>query len=79
MKKSISIKEKDTIVKIHEDNKDNEKWEMYNKEKIRSYFEDILEKIPDYFIEKYESNNVFNIYRDFGVKIMEVVKNFNFK
>jgi len=79
VKKSISIKEKDTIVKIHEDNKDNEKWEMYNKEKIRSYFEDILEKIPDYFIEKYESNNVFNIYRDFGVKIMEVVKNFNFK
>jgi len=79
VKKSISIKEKDTIVKIHEDNKDNEKREMYNKEKIRSYFEDILEKIPDYFIEKYESDNVFNIYRDFGVKIMEVVKNFNFK
>lgn len=79
MRKSINIKEKDTIVKIHEDNKDNEKREMYNKEKIQSYFEDILEKIPDYFIEKYESNNVFNIYRNFVDKIMEVVKNFNFK
>ncbi|WP_295724820.1 hypothetical protein [uncultured Leptotrichia sp.] len=79
VRKSINIKEKDTIVKIHEDNKDNEKREMYNKEKIQSYFEDILEKIPDYFIEKYESNNVFNIYRNFVDKIMEVVKNFNFK
>ena len=79
VRKSINIKEKDTIVKIHEDNKDNEKWKMYNKEKIRSYFENILEKIPDYFIEKYESNNVFNIYRDFVDKIMELVKKFNFK
>lgn len=61
---------------VHEDNLDKkEKSEV----EIKRYFEKIEEKLPDYFIEKYESNNVFNIYRNFVDKIMEAVKNFNFK
>lgn len=72
--KAEKVKEKEKIV-IRFQNEGK----AYNKKRIEEYFENILEKIPDYFIEKYESNNVFNIYRNFVDKIMEVVKNFNFK
>lgn len=70
-----NIKEKEKIVSVRLQNEG----EAYNKKGIQNYFENVLKKIPDYFIEKYESNNVFNIYRNFVDKIMEVVKNFNFK
>lgn len=74
LKEKKNIKMRDCVV--HEDNLDKkEKSEV----EIKRYFEKIEEKLPDYFIEKYESNNVFNIYRNFVDKIMEVVKNFNFK
>ena len=72
--KAEKVKEKEKIV-IRFQNEGK----AYNKKRIEEYFENILEKIPDYFIEKYESNNVFNIYRDSVDKIMEVVKKFNFK
>ena len=70
-----NIKEKEKIVSVRLQNEG----EAYNKKGIQNYFENVLKKIPDYFIEKYESSNVFNIYRNFVDKIMEVVKNFNFK
>lgn len=70
-----NIKEKEKIVSVKLQNEG----EAYNKKGIQNYFENVLKKIPDYFIEKYESNNVFNIYRNSVDKIMEVVKNFNFK
>ena len=74
LKEKKNIKMRDCVV--HEDNLDKkEKSEV----EIKRYFEKIEEKLPDYFIEKYESNNVFNIYRNFVDKIMEAVKNFNFK
>jgi len=74
LKEKKNIKMRDCVV--HEDNLDKkEKSEV----EIKRYFEKIEEKLPDYFIEKYESNNVFNIYRNFVDKIMEAIKNFNFK
>ena len=72
--KAEKVKEKEKIV-IRFQNEGK----AYNKKRIEEYFKNILKKIPDYFIEKYESNNVFNIYRNFVDKIMEVVENFNFK
>ena len=74
LKEKKNIKMRDCVV--HEDNLDKKE---KNEVEIKKYFEKIEEKLPDYFIEKYESNNVFNIYRNFVDKIMEVVKNFNFK
>ena len=74
LKEKKNIKMRDCVV--HEDNLDNKE---KNEVEIKKYFEKIEEKLPDYFIEKYESNNVFNIYRDFVNKIMELVKKFNFK
>lgn len=74
LREKKNIKMRDCVV--HEDNLDKkEKSEV----EIKRYFEKIEEKVPDYFIEKYESNNVFNIYRNFVDKIMEAIKNFNFK
>lgn len=72
--KAEKVKEKEKIVTRFQN-----EGEDYNKKRIEEYFKNILEKIPDYFIEKYESNNVFNIYRNFVDKIMEAIKNFNFK
>ena len=74
LKEKKNIKMRDCVV--HEDNLDKKE---KNEVEIKKYFEKIEENLPDYFIEKYESNNVFNIYRNFVDKIMEVVKNFNFK
>ena len=74
LKEKKNIKMRDCVV--HEDNLDKKE---KNEVEIKKYFEKIEEKLPDYFIEKYESNNVFNIYRDFVNKIMELVKKFNFK
>ena len=74
LKEKKSIKMRDCVV--HEDSLDKKE---KNEVEIKKYFEKIEEKLPDYFIEKYESNNVFNIYRNFIDKVMEVVKNFNFK
>lgn len=74
LKEKKNIKMRDCVV--HEDNLDKKE---KSEGEIKKYFEKIEGKLPDYFIEKYESNNVFNIYRNFVDKIMEVVKNFNFK
>lgn len=74
LKEKKNIKIRDCVV--HEDNLDKKE---KNEVEIKEYFEKIEKKLPDYFIEKYESNNVFNIYRDSVDKIMEVVKKFNFK
>ena len=74
LKEKKNIKMRDRVV--HEDNLDKKE---KSEGEIKKYFEKIEGKLPDYFIEKYESNNVFNIYRNFVDKIMEVVKNFNFK
>jgi len=74
LKEKKNIKMRDCVV--HEDNLDKKE---KNEVEIKKYFEKIEENLPDYFIEKYESNNVFNTYRNFVDKIMEVVKNFNFK
>lgn len=74
LKEKKNIKMRDCVV--HEDNLDKKE---KSEGEIKKYFEKIEGKLPDYFIEKYESNNVFNIYRNFVDKIMEVVENFNFK
>ena len=74
LREKKNIKMRDCVV--HEDSLDKKE---KNEVEIKKYFEKIEEKLPNYFIEKYESNNVFNIYRNFIDKIMEVVKNFNFK
>ena len=72
--KAEKVKEKEKIV-IRFQNEGK----AYNKKRIEEYFENILEKIPDYFIEKYESNNVFNIYRNFIDEIFEIIDKFDFK
>ena len=74
LKEKKNIKIRDCVV--HEYNLDKKE---KNEVEIKEYFEKIEKKLPNYFIEKYESNNVFNIYRDSVDKIMEVVKKFNFK
>lgn len=72
--KAEKVKEKEKIV-IRFQNEGK----AYNKKRIEEYFKNILEKIPDYFIEKYESNNVFNIYRNFIDEIFEIIDKFDFK
>ena len=72
--KAEKVKEKEKIV-IRFQNEGK----AYNKKRIEEYFENILEKIPNYFIEKYESNNVFNIYRNFIDEIFEIIDKFDFK
>ena len=72
--KAEKVKEKEKIV-IRFQNEGK----AYNKKRIEEYFENILEKIPDYFIEKYDSNNVFNIYRNFIDEIFEIIDKFDFK
>ncbi len=61
---------------VHEENLDKKE---KNEGEIKKYFEKIEGKLPDYFIEKYESNNVFNIYRNFIDEIFEIIDKFDFK
>lgn len=74
LKEKKNIKMRDCVV--HEENLDKKE---KNEGEIKKYLEKIEGKLPDYFIEKYESNNVFNIYRNFIDEIFEIIDKFDFK
>ena len=52
--------------------------EYRNFDEIKTYYEKIINKMPEYFIEKYKSNNVFNILRGNETEIVSLVNKFNF-
>lgn len=68
------IKEKDRVI-IRFQNRGK----AYNESEIKTFFDNIEKNMPDYFIEKYKSNNVFSIYRENTDEIIELMGKFKFE
>lgn len=74
------IKEKENVIKDFEGKIKNNQFRdrSYNEEGIKKYFEKIKDEMPEYMIEKYESNGVFNIYRNNINDIGNLINNFDY-